>query len=542
MKKRLQIILTFLLIPAIFPSLISAQEAKPRVLGVVMGISKYQNVPSLQYADRDAMSFYNFLLSTAGGKADTNNIRLLLNEKATSYNFFEAMDNLLDMAKENDVVYVYFAGHGDIEKKTERQNGFLIGYNAPPNCYAAGGCISVKFLQDYVETLVSKNKSKVVLIVDACRSGKLAGGTEGAEITALSLKAEWKGVVKILSCQPGEVSFEGEKWGDGSGVFTYFMLRGLKGMADENNDEKIEIRELSYYMDKNVPKETGNKQMPEIVGDKRFEIATVDKPTLMALTNRSEPEPLAITTTSSGFETNYSSIKDVSIIKDIEKFKHYINNNNLISYSDDETNKENAYSVFRSLESRRGVQTVLLPMKRELLAALQNKAQKSVNNWMNSIADTGNISGVYEELKTAYSLIDSTHPQYIDIKTLYMFWSGRLLGRADSNRAKIMEEIIKFNPEFVFSYVDIGAINSSYNKDYFKAIKYFDKAIEINQDISEVWSYKGLAIADLGKYDEAIKCYDKVIELKPNDINAIFSKGNALLFSNKSTEAIKCYN
>jgi hypothetical protein len=55
--------------------------------------------------------------------------------------------------------------HGDIEKKTDRQNGFLIGYNAPPNCYAAGGCIGVKYLQDYVETLVATKKAKVILIV-----------------------------------------------------------------------------------------------------------------------------------------------------------------------------------------------------------------------------------------------------------------------------------------------------------------------------------------------------------------------------------------
>ena len=253
-----------------------SQSPKTRILGIVIGISKYQNVPSLKYADRDAMSFYNFLLSPAGGNADTNNIRLLLNEKATSFNFFEAMDNLLDMAMEEDQVYIYFAGHGDIEKKTERQNGFLIGYNSPPNCYAAGGSIGVRYLQDYVETLVSKHGAKVTMIIDACRSGKLAGGAEGAEITALALKADWKGVTKILSCQPGENSLEGERWGGGAGVFSYYLLRGMLGQADKDGDEIVNVLELNNYLDENVLRETNRTQLPEIIGDKRQHIAKID--------------------------------------------------------------------------------------------------------------------------------------------------------------------------------------------------------------------------------------------------------------------------
>lgn len=571
MKKCIFIVLLLLIV-----SIQLFSQPKPRILGVVMGISKYQNVPSLRYADRDAMSFYNFLLSPAGGAADTNNIRLLLNEKATSYNFFEAMDNLLDMAKEGDQAYIYFAGHGDIEKKTERQNGFLIGSNAPANCYAAGGCIGVRYLQDYVETLVSKNKSKVTLIIDACRSGKLAGGSQGAEITALALQAEWKGVTKILSCQPGETSLEGEQWGGGAGVFTYFMLKGMLGQADENGDGKVTAMELGTYLDKIVMKETHEKQLPEIVGDRRQDITKVDKKHALALLNQMErPISLPQEKQSAGFEIDKSSIDDISFLKEYEKFKYYINNNNLIAYNEADKDKETALSIYRSLEKTRIAQPIITKMKGELLSALQNKAQLNMNNWMNSIIDTSNIQSVYNELKTAYELIDSTHPQFKDIKVKYLFWCGRMYERGSDNRMKLMEQCIRISPEFEYPYIDIGICYLN-NEKYFEAIKYFDKAIELSNSSAWFYGYRGYAkakfkdivgaIDDADKavnidssnyltwfwkaqindalfdYNKAMKCYDKTIELKPDYSDAIREKGLILIKLGKPDEAIKFLN
>jgi protein O-mannosyl-transferase len=520
----------------------SGQNPKPRILGVVMGISKYQNVPSLKYADRDAMSFYNFLLSPAGGAADTNNIRLLLNEKATSYNFFEAMDNLLDMANEGDQVYIYFAGHGDIEKKTERQNGFLIGYNAPSNCYAAGGSISVRFLQDYVETLVSKNKSKVTMIIDACRSGKLAGGSQGAEITALALQAEWKGVTKILSCQPGETSLEGEQWGGGGGVFTYFMLRGMLGQADKDGDGKVSVMELNSYLDENVLRETNNKQIPEIVGDKRQEISRVNKQHALALLNQME-RPISLTTEnqSAGFATDVSSINDISVLKEYEKFKYYVNNNNLIAYSDSDKEKENALSLYRSLEGQRSAQSIISKMKGELLAALQNKAQISINNWMKGIqaSNQDNWDSTYFELKTAFNLIDSTYTQYNQIKYLYKFWQPTKKDK-EAHKKKL-EECIKISPDEPIAYNDLACFYLDQNK-LNDALILINKAIELSKNWSWAWSNKGGILCNMGKLEESLKSFDIAIEINPNFPESWDGRGVTLFYLDRDEEALKCYD
>src|SRR5262249_49079202 len=62
---------------------------------VIVGVAKYKNstggLSNLRFADRDAMSFYDFLLSPQGGSFKRDNVKLLLNEDATSQNVRSAL-------------------------------------------------------------------------------------------------------------------------------------------------------------------------------------------------------------------------------------------------------------------------------------------------------------------------------------------------------------------------------------------------------------------------------------------------------------------
>ena len=69
-----------------------------------------------------------------------------------------------------------------------------------------------------------------------------------------------------------------------------------------------------------------------------------------------------------------------------------------------------------------------------------------------------------------------------------------------------------------------------------------NKALELNPNDTETWNNKGMALDEIGKYEEAIKCYDKAIELDPNDIAAWNNKGMALENLGKYEEAVKCYD
>jgi len=54
------------------------------------------------------------------------------------------------------------------------------------------------------------------------------------------------------------------------GIFSYYLMKGLEGKADSNNDNKITNGELLDYMDSKVSQKAsalGRKQNPSLRGD-----------------------------------------------------------------------------------------------------------------------------------------------------------------------------------------------------------------------------------------------------------------------------------
>ena len=54
------------------------------------------------------------------------------------------------------------------------------------------------------------------------------------------------------------------------GIFSYYLMKGLEGYADFNEDKKITNGELLAYMDENVSQkaaEQGREQNPSLAGD-----------------------------------------------------------------------------------------------------------------------------------------------------------------------------------------------------------------------------------------------------------------------------------
>ena len=54
------------------------------------------------------------------------------------------------------------------------------------------------------------------------------------------------------------------------GIFSYYLMKGLEGKADTDNDKQITNGELLAYMDQNVSQkasELGRQQNPSLAGD-----------------------------------------------------------------------------------------------------------------------------------------------------------------------------------------------------------------------------------------------------------------------------------
>ena len=52
------------------------------------------------------------------------------------------------------------------------------------------------------------------------------------------------------------------------GLFSYYMMLGMEGGADSNNDNKITARELHSFLIDKVERQSQFRQTPELQGDK----------------------------------------------------------------------------------------------------------------------------------------------------------------------------------------------------------------------------------------------------------------------------------
>ncbi len=285
---------------ALFAILIVQQpvfaQSESNTYALVVGISEYQNpvIPALRFAHRDAQVFANFLQSEAGGSVPSSNITLLLNERATFTAIYDAMYQLLEIAQKNDRVFLYFSGHGDVENRTVVNLGYLLSYNTPPNNYI-NHAVRLEDVNFFANTLSSKNV-KVILITDACRSGKLAGdGIGGRRLVGEQLQKVQNNEVRLASCGPDELSAEHEAWGGGRGVFSYYLVLGLQGLADHSGRRGVNISELKDYLktsfsSDNLLLRQKHSQNPVVEGSSSFVLSEPSKSDIQSAVQQHQEE------------------------------------------------------------------------------------------------------------------------------------------------------------------------------------------------------------------------------------------------------------
>src|SRR5206468_9387007 len=105
----------------------------PVSYAVIVGISRYRNLAAkdqLHFAESDAQSIFTALISPEGGNFRVENVHLLTNEKATLANVRREIGTWLpSVAKEDDRVLIYFAGHGFMYQG----KGYLAPYDVEPD-------------------------------------------------------------------------------------------------------------------------------------------------------------------------------------------------------------------------------------------------------------------------------------------------------------------------------------------------------------------------------------------------------------------------
>lgn len=500
---------------------------------IIFGVSNYQDerITPLQYAANDAESFAAFLQSTAGGALPPENIRLQTNEKATSANFYREIAWLNDNSAEGDKAIIYFSGHGDVERITPDGLGFFLTYDCPYNQYIGPWSINLRDLQSYISALESKNV-EVIMISDACRSGNLAGNSIGGSgLTAQALARGFQNTNKVLSCQPEELSLEGPQWGGGHAAFTYHLIQGLMGLADENKDSQVTLWEIDKYLAATVTREVAPKlQTPFTVGDRNQVIALVDKKTLKQLQKKKEEElPAFSAVETKGFEQSVIDNAGEQAQKAYAGFTRTLNAQQLLEPAGDCTNE-----YYTQLMSQPETATIQKTLTRNYAAALWDASIDAFHVYIKS--DSVRLAEMFKNdpkfslypayLKRASELLDSTHYMYNTLLGTYNYFQGKVktveyfetgkpdavLKEAVASQEKSLEYL-----EIASSYYELAVANYD-SKRFEAAIKYYQKAIEMSPTWSQPYDGLGALYREQGNFAQARDMYEKALELSPKEL------------------------
>jgi|GEM_PF-1495758 len=224
-------------------------HARKNDFAIVIGISNYREkiIAPVKYAKKDAEIMAGYLENIVG--IPKTNIKVLTDNSATKSDIEAYMEDWLKRrAKQNSTVFVYYAGHGAPD--LEGNEAYIVPYEGHPDFPSK--LYSVKKMYESLNKLPTKD---VIVMLDSCFSGAGERGITkiGTRPLVISLETPLLagGKIMVLAASTGtQISSDYDKVKHG--LFTYYLLRGMRGEADKNGNGIVELGELYDYVRANV--------------------------------------------------------------------------------------------------------------------------------------------------------------------------------------------------------------------------------------------------------------------------------------------------
>lgn len=237
---------------------------------IVIGIEQYrQKLPRADFAVQDAKKVTEYLTKVMGYPEEK--VVTLLNDRATNVDLAKYFEKWLpNNVEKGSSVFIYFSGHGAPDPKTG--GSYLVPYDGDPTFITETG-YSLKRMYNALEKLPAK---EIVVALDSCFSG--AGGrsvlAEGARPLVMSSQKTpvLPGNTIVLAAASNEQisSTYKEK---GHGLFTYFLLKGIKNENVIRQDGSLAVSDLFTYVKPQVEliarKQYNNEQTPQLIQAKQ---------------------------------------------------------------------------------------------------------------------------------------------------------------------------------------------------------------------------------------------------------------------------------
>jgi len=248
------------------PATIKPQPARDAV-AIIIGIQNYKLIPKAEYASQDAQDFYDYASRALGIKQE--NIKLLIDDEADVSGILTTFQEWLPLKvrKAKTDVYVFYSGHG-LPSADGKSLYFLpVGTNKN---LVAKTAISQR---EIVDALKAAQPRTVTMFIDSCYSGQIRTGetllaSARPVVLAVQETAFPSDFTVITASASDQIASSSPDLKHG--IFSYYLMKGLEGEADENKDGTITVGKLQTYLAERVPRfamTMSRKQEPQFTGD-----------------------------------------------------------------------------------------------------------------------------------------------------------------------------------------------------------------------------------------------------------------------------------
>ena len=196
---------------------------------LIIGVDQYQNTQSglscLKFAGNDVTAINELLLFQGWSK---QKIKKISGRSATKKNLISAFNGWLRQVKSDDVLLVYWSGHGYPDLADQRKVYFAC-YDTDLKKPWTG------YRMDKVVKTIKEHRIKnVIFVADTCHAGKIvtrSNGKKGLSIEPylddISVNQDIpEGWIFMAATEAGYQTVENEQWQNG--VFTYCFINAVK--------------------------------------------------------------------------------------------------------------------------------------------------------------------------------------------------------------------------------------------------------------------------------------------------------------------------
>jgi len=220
---------------------------RPRLHVLAVGINNYRNSQlSLSFSVPDAQGIADAFRTLSRKLFADVAVTELYDAKATRAGILAQLKDFT-AAKPEDVVVVYLAGHGE----TQGDDWFFVPWEVtqpeqPERLRREG--LSSRDLSSAIRAMPAR---KVVVLIDACKSGAAIAGFRGLEERRLLAQLSRSTGTHLIAATNKE-QLASELLSLGHGVFTYTVLQGLEGRAALSGQDVTALK-LMAYVEQELP-------------------------------------------------------------------------------------------------------------------------------------------------------------------------------------------------------------------------------------------------------------------------------------------------